>query len=188
MISSNAVNNHAVVTEIYNIKDLFNRLYNTHCIIILGSPGSGKTTLSKKITRVFNYRSASMDELYWHAGWNRPDIDEFHYRVVKFMEKDGPWILDGMYLNHLFIERIKMADVIIVMAQPFIIRMYLFLKRMLFEWLTGRKKTNEIRPRFFKESYRIFRDKIVPFANKDFTYILDLSKKHKKKVYVVRRQ
>ena len=177
---------HMLMIGNYDIGKLCRFLDDAQHIVILGSPGSGKTTLAKKIASVCRHKCKSMDDLYWLPGWKRPEIGDFHVKVMMFLAQEGPWILDGMYLNHLFLERVEKADAVIVIAQPLVIRTVLFMIRVLREWVVARKHPRKIRPRLFNESYRILTEKIIPFARNDLGYIISVCETYDKNIYLIK--
>lgn len=79
-------------------------------IIIIGSPGSGKSTFSKKLHDIFNIPLYHLD-LIWHKE-DKTNIskDEFDEKLNYILKKDS-WIIDGNY-NRTLEVRIKNADTI----------------------------------------------------------------------------
>lgn len=82
-------------------------------IIIIGCPGSGKSTFARKL------RDATGLPLYYlDMLWHKPDktnisIEEFDKLLNEFVKRDK-WIIDGNYLRTLEI-RLKMCDCVFLL-------------------------------------------------------------------------
>lgn len=65
-------------------------------IHIVGSPGSGKTTLGREIGAQLNIPHIEMDVLFWRPEWKQSEIDDFRRRLREALA--GPeWVVDGNY-------------------------------------------------------------------------------------------
>ena len=67
-----------------------------HKIIVIGCPGSGKTTFSKKLEKLTRIPLYHLDSI-----WHKPDRtnisrEEFDERLGEIMSRDA-WIIDGNY-------------------------------------------------------------------------------------------
>lgn len=82
-------------------------------IIILGPAGSGKTTLSKFISKEFNIEAIHLDKEYWLPNWQRPEKDEWNKKLQTYVDKES-WIMDGNYIDSLDI-RLEKADLVIML-------------------------------------------------------------------------
>ena len=74
-------------------------------IAVVGTTGSGKTTLAKALAAQLVLSHIELDALNWQAGWrdlSRTDPDEFARRVTLAIAADA-WVLDGGYglVRHL---------------------------------------------------------------------------------------
>jgi adenylate kinase family enzyme len=68
-------------------------------IAVVGTTGSGKTTLAKVLATQLAFPHIELDALNWRAGWrdlSRADPDEFVRRVTFAVAVDA-WVLDGGY-------------------------------------------------------------------------------------------
>jgi adenylate kinase family enzyme len=68
-------------------------------ISIVGTTGSGKTTLAKALAAQLGLPYIEMDALNWQAGWrdlSRTDPEEF-IRLVTLAVAADAWVLDGGY-------------------------------------------------------------------------------------------
>jgi adenylate kinase family enzyme len=68
-------------------------------IVVVGTTGSGKTTLPKTLAVQLGLPRIEIDALNWEAGWrdlSRTDPNEFVRRVTLAIAGDA-WVLDGAY-------------------------------------------------------------------------------------------
>jgi len=87
-------------------------------IVIIGSPGAGKSTLARKLGPMLKINVIHLDRLFWECGWKAKTretrIDILQKRI---MEKQ--WIIEGTYL-HISELHLKAADTIIFLdTSPF---------------------------------------------------------------------
>ncbi|HWI53314.1 MAG TPA: hypothetical protein VNT01_14320 [Symbiobacteriaceae bacterium] len=65
-------------------------------IAVIGSPGAGKSTLSRKLGQALGLEVHHLDRLYWQPGWvetPRPDWIALQQALVQ----REAWIIDGNY-------------------------------------------------------------------------------------------
>ena len=65
-------------------------------IIVIGCPGSGKSTFSRKLHHVMGIPLFHLDMLYWNSDKTTVDKDIFKEKLYNIIEKDE-WIIDGNY-------------------------------------------------------------------------------------------
>jgi adenylate kinase family enzyme len=85
-------------------------------IVIIGSPGSGKTTLSFQLHHIFNVPIIHLDKYYWKPHWQMPTSREF-YDIHGSLCIQPEWIMEGMFITTL-IPRFIEADIIIFLDMP----------------------------------------------------------------------
>ena len=154
-------------------------------IAIIGYSVSGKSTLAKKLSEIYNCPLLYLDTIQFEANWKIRDIDEGRLMVGEFLKNDS-WIIDGNYREFLQEKRLQDADKIIFMNFPRRIcfpqafKRYLhyknktresmadgcnekfdleFIKWLLFE---GRKKSIK---NHYNEICKCYKDKITIFRN-----------------------
>ena len=106
---------------IHNIRHCENfRLYivegNMTKAIVIGCPGSGKTTFAEKLKA-----KTGLPLFYLDAVWHKPDRThisraEFDTRLAEIIELDS-WIIDGNYSRTLEV-RIQMCDTVFLFDLP----------------------------------------------------------------------
>lgn len=85
-------------------------------VMIIGSPGAGKSTFARKLRDVTNLPLYYLDML-----WHRPDRtniskEEFDMRLKELVQRDR-WIIDGNYQRTLEI-RLKECDTVFLLDFP----------------------------------------------------------------------
>lgn len=85
-------------------------------IIIIGCPGSGKSTFARELQKRTNLPLYYLDMLYWNADRTTVPKEEFRRRLGEVLQKDR-WIIDGNY-NSTMEMRMAVCDTVIVLDYP----------------------------------------------------------------------
>lgn len=96
-------------------------------IMVMGSAGTGKSTLAQKLGAFYNTPVFHLDKCFWKPGWVMSSVleqDEIHKEL---MTQDN-WIIDGNYTT-FFEARSEQADTIIYLNLNRWICFYRVLKR-----------------------------------------------------------
>jgi adenylate kinase family enzyme len=97
-------------------------------VIVVGSPGSGKSTFSKKLGSMTGLPIVHLDYYHLQSQHNyRADTASWNLKVIELIKPDK-WIMDGNY-GATFPERFKSADTIVFFDIPRRICLYRILKR-----------------------------------------------------------
>lgn len=85
-------------------------------IIVIGSPGAGKSTFSRKLREKMGLPLYYLDMI-----WHKPDKtnisrEEFDFRIHKILKGNG-WIIDGNYLHTLEM-RLEACDTVFLLDYP----------------------------------------------------------------------
>lgn len=86
-------------------------------IVVVGTTGSGKTTLAKTLAAALGIRRVELDGLYHGPNWTPAEPDVFRERIASATDGDG-WVADGnyrAYTNDILWER---ADTLIWLDYP----------------------------------------------------------------------
>ncbi len=65
-------------------------------IAVVGTTGSGKTTLACQLAQQLGYPHIEMDSLHWGPNWTEVPRDVFRARVDEALRDDN-WVIDGNY-------------------------------------------------------------------------------------------
>lgn len=84
--------------------------------IVIGCPGSGKSTFAKKLSKYMNTPLCYLDRLNWNSDKTTVTREVFDKRLSEVMQKDE-WIIDGNYMRTMEI-RMARADVIYLFDLP----------------------------------------------------------------------
>ena len=128
-------------------------------IIIIGCPGSGKTTFAEKLQRVTN-----LPLYYLDAIWHKPDRthisrEEYDKKLSEIFQTEE-WIIDGNY-NRTIKERIQKSDTIFLFDLPTDVCLQGATERLGKErydvpWVDTELDSN------FKKQIEEFSDKVLP--------------------------
>lgn len=103
-------------------------------IVVIGSCGSGKTTLCNQLSEFTGIRVVHLDRIYWKAGWESLSEAEFISEQKEILNKEA-WIMDGNYAGSLDV-RLENADTVIFLD----VNRYLCAYRVLKRWWKYRGK------------------------------------------------
>lgn len=85
-------------------------------IIIIGCPGSGKSTFGRKLSSVTGLPLYHLDNLFWNEDRTTVTRDVFDKRLKEVMDKPE-WIIDGNYSRTMEI-RLKECDTVFFLDYP----------------------------------------------------------------------
>ena len=85
-------------------------------IIVIGCPGSGKSTVSRALHDKTGIPLYHLDMMYWNADKTTVEKSVFLERLSAALEKDE-WIIDGNYGSTMEL-RVAMCDTVIFLDYP----------------------------------------------------------------------
>lgn len=85
-------------------------------IIVIGCPGSGKSTFSRALNEKTGISLYHLDMMYWNPDKTTVEKTVFLERLEEVLGKDE-WIIDGNYASTMEI-RLRMCDTVIFLDYP----------------------------------------------------------------------
>lgn len=100
-------------------------------IMVVGiSPGVGKSTFARKLSKILHIDVYHLDTLYWEPGWVEASRESFAAKQKEIIHQTH-WIIEGNY-KQTFDLREQFADTIIYLELPLSICLFRVMKRWLF--------------------------------------------------------
>lgn len=96
-------------------------------IAVIGTTGSGKTTLAGQIAVRLGIRHIEMDSLHWEPNWVEASLPVFRARIQNALSGEA-WVIDGNYSKVRDIVW-RTADTIIWLDYPLTLILWRLLKR-----------------------------------------------------------
>ena len=79
-------------------------------ILVIGCPGSGKSTFAKELAKAMGLPLVHLDMLYWNSDGNRVEREVFLERLDQTLVGDS-WIIDGNYISTMDM-RMNLCDTV----------------------------------------------------------------------------
>ena len=116
-------------------------------IVIIGTTGSGKSTLGRQIEQRLGIPHIELDALHWDSGWQEAPNEIMRERLIKAISVEA-WVVDG---NYSFTRDLSWAraEIIIWLDYRFSVNFWRLLKRTLHRALTQEVIWNGNREPFF---------------------------------------
>lgn len=106
-------------------------------ISIIGGPGTGKSTLSKKLSKVLNLPVYHLDSFNYKDNWIERDKLKRDEMILNIINNEK-WITDGTYRSTLS-ERLKKSDLVIFLDYTTLAK----LKGIILRYIKGKGKEKE---------------------------------------------
>lgn len=90
--------------------------FNMKRILVIGSPGAGKTVFSRKLAQKTGLPLIHLDALFWEDHWTESTNEVFDAKLDAILCKEH-WIIDGNYARTLP-RRLAMCDQVVYLDYP----------------------------------------------------------------------
>ncbi|MRG85688.1 AAA family ATPase [Salinibacillus xinjiangensis] len=120
-------------------------------IHIIGSVGSGKTTLAKKISNQYNIPFFELDNVVWerHASGDIRRSEVARKEYLSTITQTKKWIIEGVHNEEWVTNSFREADIIIFLDPKYSVRTRRIIKRF-FKQKLGFEESN------YKPTFKIF--------------------------------
>ncbi|MDO4650729.1 MAG: adenylate kinase [Eubacteriales bacterium] len=85
-------------------------------VMVIGCPGSGKSTLSIELSRITRLPLYHLDMMYWNSDRTTVEKSVFLQRLQQVLKEDR-WIIDGNYASTMEM-RMQCCDTVIFLDYP----------------------------------------------------------------------
>jgi adenylate kinase family enzyme len=85
-------------------------------ILVIGSPGAGKSTLARRLARRLDLPLVHLDREFFGPGWSEPPRPDWRRQVARLVAQPR-WVMDGNY-GSTFDLRVPRASVVIWLDLP----------------------------------------------------------------------
>ncbi|WP_286166058.1 DNA topology modulation protein FlaR [Peribacillus frigoritolerans] len=142
-------------------------------IRIIGSVGSGKTTLARELSSILNIPYYELDNVVWKRDQSgdvrRTDAERDHY--LKSIIASGTWIIEGVHSEKWVSASFHQADLIIFLDPRYSVRTYRIMKRFFLQKLRAEKSNYKPTMKIFLNMFkwnRYFEEKGKPNFNQSY--------------------
>ena len=101
---------------------------NLKTINVCGSPGSGKSTLSIKLSQLLSYKLIDLDDFLYNENCNRKSKEQDIFELKQILTEENI-VIDGTYSSTLEY-RIDKVDLFIFTQRNVLLSLYRFIKRL----------------------------------------------------------
>jgi adenylate kinase family enzyme len=120
-------------------------------IAIVGTTGTGKTTLGRQLAQLYQVPFVELDALHWEPNWTGAPVEVFRQRTEEATKGDG-WVSDGNYGQVRDIVWAK-ADTLVWLDYPLHVTMWRLLIRTFRRTLGRETLWNGNRERFWTQFF-----------------------------------
>jgi adenylate kinase family enzyme len=106
-------------------------------ILVMGTTGSGKTTVAGRVARARGLPHIELDALHWEPNWQEAETAVFQARVRSALDAapDG-WVVDGNYFAKVEPITSAAADTVVFLDLPLPLVLGRLVRRTIRRWRT----------------------------------------------------
>jgi adenylate kinase family enzyme len=106
-------------------------------ILVVGTTGSGKTTVAAALARARGLPHIELDALHWEPNWREAETIVFQERVRAALDAaPAGWVVDGNYLSKVEWITSAAADTLVFLDLPLPLIIARIVRRTLRRWRT----------------------------------------------------
>ena len=157
-------------------------------IHIIGSVGSGKTTLARKLSKTLQIPYYELDNVAWMRKESGDILrtDEAKTEHLQTILQTNSWIIEGIHQEKWVVDSFQQADCIIFLDTPYKIRVFRIIKRFIkqkmgfekahyqptfsifFKMFRWNKRFERVgKPKFFKQQHAVLAKLLMIQRKKD---------------------
>lgn len=156
---------------------------NINRISIVGAPGSGKTTLSFKLEKIYNLPVFNIDTIYQLPNWVMRDPKERDQMILEEAAKDK-WIIDGTFIDTLE-NRVERADIVFFLD----FNTFTFIKGIIKRYLKNHGKEKPDMPGCIERLDISFFFYVLTYNIRRRKYVIEILNRHPEKdIRIFRKQ
>lgn len=87
-------------------------------VVVVGSSGSGKTTVSRALAERLGAHYVDLDALNHRPSWTEASAAELRYAVTRELDGRESWVVDGNYFGKLEYFILDQADTVVWLDLP----------------------------------------------------------------------
>ena len=110
-------------------------------IAVIGTSGSGKTTVARELARRLGVPYVELDALFHGPGWSETPVEEFRRRLAAATD-GGAWVVDGNYDSRLGDLVLRRADTVVWLDLPLRVALSRVTRRTIRRIRTGEELWN----------------------------------------------
>ncbi len=137
-------------------------------VLLIGCPGSGKTTFSKVLSEKTGLPVVHLDKICHRDNWTKLSKEETD-RLIQIELEKPEWILDGNF-NRTIEQRLKYCDTVFYFELPVIVCLFRVIKRTI-------QNYGKVREDVADNCIEKFDRRKIPF----YKFIITFNMQHKKK-------
>ena len=144
-------------------------------VMVIGCPGSGKSTFSRKLRDITNLPLYHLDMMFWNADKTNISREEFDQKLSDILKQDK-WIIDGNYGRTLPM-RLRECDTVFLLDFPVSVCLSGVESRI--------GKPREDMPWIEQELDAEFKEWIIAFPKKELPHVYELLEKYNDKNIII---